>query len=86
MTATAGTSPLRVVHTVCSHDCPDSCGVRVTVNEEGRAIKVQDDPTHLDWAKLHPSGENVHVLTSERRTDLGSAATFYSTLVEVERV
>ncbi|HEY1986831.1 MAG TPA: molybdopterin-dependent oxidoreductase [Terracidiphilus sp.] len=38
-------SPFRVVHTVCSHDCPDSCAVLVTVNEEGRAIKVQGDPT-----------------------------------------
>jgi molybdopterin guanine dinucleotide-containing S/N-oxide reductase-like protein len=35
-----------MVHTVCSHDCPDSCGVLVTVNEAGRAIKVQGDPAH----------------------------------------
>jgi anaerobic selenocysteine-containing dehydrogenase len=39
-------SPLRVVHTVCSHDCPDSCGVLVTVNAEGRAVKIQGDPAH----------------------------------------
>jgi anaerobic selenocysteine-containing dehydrogenase len=39
-------SPFRIIHTVCSHDCPDSCGVLVTVNEEGRAIKVQGDPAH----------------------------------------
>jgi molybdopterin guanine dinucleotide-containing S/N-oxide reductase-like protein len=45
MSATPATSPLRVVHTVCSHDCPDSCAVLVTVNEEGRAIKVQGDPS-----------------------------------------
>ena len=39
------TSPqLRVIHTVCSHDCPDSCAVLVTVNEEGRAVKVEGDP------------------------------------------
>ncbi len=37
--------PLRVVHTVCSHDCPDSCAVLVTVNEEGRAVKVEGDPS-----------------------------------------
>ena len=35
----------RIVHTVCSHDCPDSCAVLVTVNEEGRAIKVEGDPS-----------------------------------------
>src|ERR1700761_7692880 len=37
--------PFRIVHTVCSHDCPDSCAVLVTVNEEGRAVKVEGDPT-----------------------------------------
>jgi len=37
--------PLRVIHTVCSHDCPDSCAVLVTVNEEGRAVKVEGDPS-----------------------------------------
>src|ERR1700692_3389555 len=43
MSATPATSPFRVVHTVCSHDCPDSCAVLVTVNEAGRAVKVQGD-------------------------------------------
>jgi anaerobic selenocysteine-containing dehydrogenase len=45
MASATASSPFRVVHTVCSHDCPDSCAVLVTVNEEGRAIKVQGDPT-----------------------------------------
>jgi anaerobic selenocysteine-containing dehydrogenase len=40
----------------------------------------------LDWAKLSPGGANVNALTSERLTDIGAGATFYSTLVEVERV
>ena len=31
----AETSPFRVVHTVCSHDCPDSCAVLVTVDAKG---------------------------------------------------
>jgi anaerobic selenocysteine-containing dehydrogenase len=39
----------------------------------------------LDWAKLHPGGANVNVLTSERLTDIGGGATFYSTLVEVRK-
>jgi anaerobic selenocysteine-containing dehydrogenase len=46
MTTGTASSPFRVVHTVCSHDCPDSCGVLVTVNEEGRAVKVAGDPAH----------------------------------------
>ena len=42
----AAASPFRVIHAVCSHDCPDSCGVLVTVNAEGRAVKIQGDPAH----------------------------------------
>jgi anaerobic selenocysteine-containing dehydrogenase len=37
----------------------------------------------LDWAKLHGDGNSVNALTSERLTDIGAGATFYSTLVEV---
>jgi len=37
----------KVVHAVCTHDCPDSCGVLVTVDElTGRAVRVQGDPAH----------------------------------------
>ena len=39
----------------------------------------------LNWAKLSHDGHNVNVLTSEKLTDLGNSATFYSVLVEVER-
>ena len=40
----------------------------------------------LGWAKLADGGVNINVLTSARLADLGGGATFYSTLVEVERV
>ena len=37
----------KTVHAVCTHDCPDSCGVLVTVDAlTGRAMKVQGDPAH----------------------------------------
>jgi len=39
----------------------------------------------LDWAKWSGKGGNVNALTSERLTDIGAGATFYSTLVEVEK-
>jgi anaerobic selenocysteine-containing dehydrogenase len=42
--------------------------------------------TRLDWAKLQPDGANVNVLTSERLTDIGAGATFYSTLVDVAKL
>src|SRR5271157_6074324 len=35
----------RVVHAVCPHDCPDACGVLITI-EDGRATKIQGDPEH----------------------------------------
>src|SRR5574341_575702 len=35
----------RVVHAACPHDCPDACGVLITV-EDGRATKLQGDPDH----------------------------------------
>jgi len=40
----------------------------------------------LDWQKLSQDGSNVNALTSERLTDIGGGATFYSTLVEVAKV
>jgi anaerobic selenocysteine-containing dehydrogenase len=41
----AAAAPFRIVHTVCSHDCPDSCAVLVTVDGQGRAVKVEGDPS-----------------------------------------
>jgi anaerobic selenocysteine-containing dehydrogenase len=46
MPAATESGAFRIVHTVCSHDCPDSCGVLVTVNEQGRAVKVAGDPAN----------------------------------------
>jgi len=37
--------PKQVVHAACPHDCPDACGVLITV-EDGRATKIQGDPRH----------------------------------------
>lgn len=34
-----------VVHAACPHDCPDACGVLITV-EDGRATRIQGDPEH----------------------------------------
>jgi anaerobic selenocysteine-containing dehydrogenase len=35
----------RVVHAACPHDCPDACGVLITV-EDGRATRIQGDAAH----------------------------------------
>jgi len=34
---------------------------------------------------LAPDGKSINVLTSDRLTDMGGGATFYSALVEVEK-
>ena len=35
----------QVVHAACPHDCPDACGVLITV-EDGQATRIQGDPAH----------------------------------------
>ncbi len=35
----------KLVHAACPHDCPDACGVLITV-ENGRATKIEGDPAH----------------------------------------
>ncbi len=43
----ADSAKTQTVHAVCTHDCPDSCGVLVTVDElTGRAVKIAGDPAH----------------------------------------
>jgi anaerobic selenocysteine-containing dehydrogenase len=41
---------------------------------------------YLDWARSSPGGKNINALTSDRLTDMGRGATFYSALVEVEKL
>jgi anaerobic selenocysteine-containing dehydrogenase len=35
-----------VVSGACPHDCPDTCAMRITVDEAGRAVRVEGDPDH----------------------------------------
>jgi anaerobic selenocysteine-containing dehydrogenase len=36
---------LQVIRAVCPHDCPDTCGMLVTV-QNGKAVKLRGDPDH----------------------------------------
>ena len=36
----------RVVRCACPHDCPDTCAMQVTVDADGRAIRIAGDPDH----------------------------------------
>jgi anaerobic selenocysteine-containing dehydrogenase len=40
----------------------------------------------LSWAKMRPDFHSINSLTSEKLTDMGNSATFYSVLVEVEKI
>lgn len=40
----------------------------------------------LNWAKTTPGFQSINSLTSEKLTDMGNSATFYSVLVEVEKI
>ena len=52
----------------------------------GETVPAGVVAARLDWQKLSQDGANVNALTSERLTDIGGGATFYSALVEVEKV
>ncbi|MCS6852331.1 MAG: molybdopterin oxidoreductase family protein [Gemmataceae bacterium] len=39
------TLPLRTVRAVCPHDCPDTCGMTITVRD-GRAVELRGDREH----------------------------------------
>jgi len=41
---------------------------------------------NLNWVKTTPGFQSINSLTSEKLTDMGNSATFYSVLVEVERL
>jgi len=61
-----------------------SCRLRASVGEAVSPGVVCAEAVR--WNKRSPDGSNVNALTSDRLTDLGGGATFYNTLVEVERV
>jgi anaerobic selenocysteine-containing dehydrogenase len=60
-----------------------SCTLMAEVDGEVRSGVVC--APSVRWNKLAPEGRNVNVLTSDRLTDIGGGATFYSCLVEVEK-
>ncbi|TDV09784.1 molybdopterin-containing oxidoreductase family protein [Paraburkholderia caballeronis] len=57
-------APTGFARAVCPHDCPDTCAMRVTV-EDGRAVKVTGDPDHpptqgVLCTKVSRYAERVH--------------------------
>ncbi len=61
----------------------DRGSIRLKARVDG-AVQKGVVSAKLHWAKLTSGNRNINVLTSEKLTDLGNSATFYSVLVEVE--
>ena len=59
--------------------------IRLRAHVDG-AVHAGVVAARLGWAKLSADGGNINVLTSERLTDIGRGATFFSTLVQVEKI
>ena len=57
--------------------------VRLRAHVNG-AVQAGVVAARLNWRSLAPDGKSINVLTSEKLTDIGAGATFYSCLVEVE--
>ncbi len=70
----------------------DSLRVRNDRGEVQLRVRVDDSvppgvvSAYLDWARESPDGKSINALTSDRLTDMGRGATFYSALVEVEKL
>jgi anaerobic selenocysteine-containing dehydrogenase len=61
-----------------------SCFLTAEVNGKvGRGVVCAPS---VRWPKGEPNGRNVNALASERLTDSGGGPTFYSCLVQVERI
>jgi anaerobic selenocysteine-containing dehydrogenase len=55
-------------------------------NVDGRVRSGVVCAPAVRWGKRSPLGRSINALTSERLTDFGGGPTFYSCLVEVERI
>src|ERR1017187_3564020 len=62
----------------------DGDKVRVFNHRGDILLKVGVVSARLNWAKMTSGFQSINALTSEKLTDMGNSATFYSVLVEVE--
>jgi anaerobic selenocysteine-containing dehydrogenase len=80
--ADAGARGIRDGEAVRVFNDRGECELVASVGERVRPGVVS--APSVRWAKRSPGGRSVNALTSERLTDSGGGATFYSCLVEVE--
>jgi anaerobic selenocysteine-containing dehydrogenase len=82
--ADAGARGIRTSDLVRAYNARGSCALVARVDDTVRP-GVACAPS-VRWAKRSPGKRNVNALTSERLTDAGGGPTFYSCLVQVERI
>jgi anaerobic selenocysteine-containing dehydrogenase len=82
--ADAGARGIRTSDQVRAFNERGSCALVARVDDAVRP-GVACAPA-VRWAKRSPGKRNVNALTSERLTDAGGGPTFYSCLVQVERI
>jgi anaerobic selenocysteine-containing dehydrogenase len=58
----------------------------LTASVDGRVRSGVVCAPAVRWGKRAPGRRSINALTSERLTDFGGGPTFYSCLVEVERI
>jgi anaerobic selenocysteine-containing dehydrogenase len=58
----------------------------LTASVDGRVRPGVACAPAVRWGKRSPGGDSVNAVTSERLTDFGGGPTFYSCLVQVERI
>ena len=82
--ADAGARGIRTSDQVRAYNARGSCALVAQVDDTVRP-GVACAPS-VRWAKRSPGKRNVNALTSARLTDAGGGPTFYSCLVQVERI
>ena len=82
--ADAGARGIRTSDQVRAYNARGSCALVARVDDTVRP-GVACAPS-VRWAKRSPGKRNVNALTSARLTDAGGGPTFYSCLVQVERI
>ncbi len=80
----AGARGIRTSNRVRAYNARGSCALAARVDDAAQPGVVC--ATSVRWARRSPGGRNINALTSERLTDAGGGATFYSCLVQVERI
>jgi len=61
---------IKEVSTVCARDCPDTCGLNITIEEPNHILSVRGDPKHpVTQGFVCPRGAKDHIRLRKNRVD-----------------